>query len=72
MTTTITVQQTIYDVTDLLDELISLRTLAQSRNERAMVMRLSFNEETQQVEITVELREKEWDWLLENEEKQAV
>lgn len=72
MTITITVTETIYDVPDLLKMLTELRDLAQSRNQRALVMSVSFDEGKQLFEIRVELREPDPDWFGEQSQKQAV
>lgn len=72
MTITITVTENIYDVSDLLDVLIELCDLARARNQRAMVKSLTFDEDTNQVEILVELREIELELFDEQPKKQAV
>lgn len=72
MTITITVETDAFDVTDLLDELTKARALAQSRNERAMLKTITYNEDTTQLKLVVELREPDPDWFGEQPKKQAV
>lgn len=72
MTIVITVETDAFDVTDLLDELIEVRSLAQSRAERAMLKTISYDKDTAQLKLVVELREPDPDWFGEQPKKQAV
>lgn len=72
MTIVITVETDAFDVTDLLDELIKVRSLAQSRNERAMLKTITYDGDASQLKLVVELREPDPDWFGEQPEKQAV
>jgi len=72
MTITITVETDAFDVTDLLDELIKVRALAQSRAERAKLKTITYDEDASQLKLVVELREPDPDWFGEQPKKQAV
>lgn len=63
MTITITVETDAFDVTDLLDELIKVRALAQSRAERSMLKTITYDEDASQLKLVVELREPDPDWF---------